>query len=212
VHIGCTHLTMIDDFEKLQILSGTVANTIRCLVPTHLCPNPDCQKNHFQDCPAVVGFLDLPESMHIPSGHWRGLFLPPLPSPALRPLQLCQDLQRLFVHGPQITDLDFLVGLPKLQEVGVHQSQVRVLVPLATLPSLASLRLTSLNLEGGGDIDISCLAASTTLTTLDFTGSSSVSNIAPLAQVATLKQITLTGCERVTDRSAFASNPGLHLV
>jgi len=139
-------------------------------------------------------------------------WIPPVPSPALMPLQLCMKLSTLSVSGPDITDLEFLANLPKLAEITVDKSQVRDLAPLSTLPSLSILRLTNLNLEGGAEIDLSCLAVSQTLTEVHFTGSSSIGNIAPLAGVPTLRMLDVTNCARVTDRRAFISNPGLKVV
>ena len=54
--------------------------------------------------------------------------------------------------------------------VQIDSSQVRDLSPLSTLPRLRKLALTKLNLEGGGEVDVS-----------------------PLAKVATLQEITFRG-------------------
>jgi Leucine-rich repeat (LRR) protein len=137
-------------------------------------------------------------------------YIMPLPSAALRPLQLCQRLEVLSVCGPAITDLDFVANLPALAELSVDASQVRDLGPLATLPSLRKLVLTNLNLEGGGEIDLSPLQRITTLEEACFSGSSAVANVAPLAKVATLRSLDVTNCARVTDRRAFTANP--HIV
>ena len=59
----------------------------------------------------------------------------------------------------------------------------RDLGPLATLRSLKKLTLTNLNLTGGGEVDLSPLADATTLEEVDFTGSSAIGNIAPLAKL-----------------------------
>ena len=63
-------------------------------------------------------------------------YIMPLPSTALLPLQLCQELQSLTVSGAQITDLEFVTKLPKLAELSLDDCQIRDLTPLSTLPSL----------------------------------------------------------------------------
>jgi len=63
-------------------------------------------------------------------------FIMPLPSAALLPLQLCQELASLTVSGAQITELDFISKLPKLTELSLDKCQFRNLEPLSTLPSL----------------------------------------------------------------------------
>ena len=215
VHIHCTKLLMA---EATGIGNVHKNNDAKLIHPGCHCPgNCGCGSGNrstiatlFADVPSMAsvkallheGPLFSTDTEHIMS----------LPSSALTPLQLCRDLVILSVTGPEITDLDFLANLPKLAEVIIEASQVRDLSPLATLPSLRVLHLIDLNLEGGGDVDVSCLAGSTTLTEVSFKGSSSVSDISPLASIPTLKQIDVTSCARVTDRRAFASNPGMKVV
>lgn len=74
------------------------------------------------------------------------------------------------------------------------------------------LSITNLNLEGGGEVDLSPLTTVATLEEVCFKGSSAVANIAPLAQIAGLAKIDVTDCARVTDRRAFVANAGLTIL
>jgi hypothetical protein len=73
------------------------------------------------------------------------------------------------------------------------------------------LTITNLNLEGGGEVDLSPLGEVATLEEVSFKGSAAVANIAPLAQIAALKKLDVTDCARVTDRRAFTANVGLEI-
>lgn len=207
VHIKCTRLVMADvaDVKVGYDLDGFSLQTPQLHKPTPQLLASDVDQLHQKVDQAVIGiatdlFARATERIMT------------LPSSALTPLQLCRELVHISVTGPEITDLAFLANLPNLTEVTVDNSQVRDLSPLATLPKLSDLKLTNLNLGGGGDVDITCLAHSDTLTYVSFSGSSSVAEIAPLAGIATLKQLDITGCERATDRRAFASNPGVAVI
>ena len=138
----------------------------------------------------------------------------PLPSQQLEPLQLCTKLVSFTVpaeHGPLITDLKFLRGLPQLQSLTLHGPKIRDFDQLATLPSLTLLMITALALDGGGEVDVTPLVAITTLQSIDFTDSPAVANVAPLAKIQTLKHLNVTGT-RVTDRRAFTACEGLKVV
>ena len=80
------------------------------------------------------------------------------------------------------------------------------------LAAQKKLSITNLNLEGGGEIDLSPLSTVATLEEVCFKGSSAVANIAPLAQIAALAKIDVTDCARVTDRRAFTANVGLEIL
>ena len=136
----------------------------------------------------------------------------PLPSASLMPLQLCERLQTLSVHGPQITSLDFLVDLAVLENVAVEGAQVRDLAPLATLPALRILAITKMDLQGGGEVDLEVLKGVQTLVEVSLCGSSAFSSISPLANIAGLKKLDITACPRVTDRRAFAAMTTLSIV
>lgn len=78
--------------------------------------------------------------------------------------------------------------------------------------SQRTLALEQLSLEGGAEIDLSPLSSLTTLHEASFRNSSGVANIAPLAKIAALQTLDITGCERVTDRRAFAASVGLTII
>ena len=137
--------------------------------------------------------------------------IPQLPPSALAPLQLCRDLQSLSVFGHQITELGFLAKLPELTELSLNNTQIRDLSPLATLPKLRTLRLTHLNLTGGGGVDVSPLASISTLEHVYFTDSPAISKIDALAKIAGLRHLDTRGT-RVADRTAFADKTRLKIV
>ena len=138
----------------------------------------------------------------------------PMPSPLLEPLQLCTKLVSFTVpaeHGSLITDLNFLRGLPRLETLVLSGPKIRDFDQLATLPSLRTLTVTNLALDGGGEVDVTPLVAITTLQSIDFTNSPAVANVAPLAKIQTLKTLNVTGT-RVTDRRALTACEGLTVV
>eukprot|EP01043_Picozoa_sp_COSAG02_P046178 COSAG02_NODE_4296_length_5538_cov_5.914690_3_plen_436_part_00 len=141
--------------------------------------------------------------------------IPPLPSAQLEPLQLCRKLKSLKVpesaHGQLITDLDFLRGLPQLESLEINMPKIKDLGPLATLPNMKRLIITGLTLEGGGEIDVTPLAAITTLEEINFKNSPAVANVASLAKISTLQILDVTGT-RVTDRRALAGCEGLRVI
>ena len=141
-------------------------------------------------------------------------FIMPLPAPLLEPLQLCRELVSFEVpkrHGEQITDIEFLRGLPKLEELLLHKPKIKDLVVLASLSNLKHLAITELTLDGGGEIDVTPLASLTTLETINFQDSPAVANVAPLAKILTLKTLNVTNT-RVTDRRALAGCEGLTVI
>ena len=137
--------------------------------------------------------------------------IPQLPSAELAPLQLCRELQSISFFGHQITDLKFLAALPELTEITLNNTQIRDLSPLATLPKLRTLRLTHLNLAGGGGIDTSPLAQISTLENVYFTHSQAVAKVDTLAGIEGLRHLDTAGT-RVTDRTAFANQTRLKIV
>jgi hypothetical protein len=225
VHVRCAKLVMagqageLDCVKKTGLLSPECTGHTAQVRPNNMwhlhtsncqCKNScNCSYNRLDLSTFSLQLEDVPSA----TGVAKALFatdteyIMPLPSAALRPLQLCQQLEILSVCGPAITDLDFVANLPVLAELSVDASQVRDLAPLATLPSLRKLTLTNLNLEGGGEIDLSPLQRVTTLEVACFKGSAAVANIAPLAKLATLRSLDVTNCARVTDRRAFTANP-----
>ena len=127
--------------------------------------------------------------------------------------------------------LDFLIGLDNLQELTIDNAQVRDLSPLQTLKGLRKLTLSNIVLRGGGVFDLAPLASSTTLAEVRFAhlahrclflrlvsvqlslrGTAAVDDIDPLASIATLKKLDLTGCKDGLSRTAFRDNTSLEFV
>ena len=95
--------------------------------------NPETFSLQLQDVPSSTGMQEaVAQTIFADATE----YIMPLPSGALLPLQLCQELESLTVSGPQITDLEFITKLPKLAELSLDKCQIRDLVPLSTLPAL----------------------------------------------------------------------------
>lgn len=188
---------------QLKNISGQNTWRLRC---THCTCNKQCgcngsstatpagQPGHVVDPESLnLKLEDIPSAPDVANVIAKALmgdeteYIMPLPSAALLPLQLCSDLTSLTVSGPQITDLDFVTGLPRLAELSVDKCQIRDLSPLATLPALRVLSITNLDLGGGGEIDLTPLSGIATLEEVCFKASSAVANIAALVPIAALK-------------------------
>eukprot|EP01043_Picozoa_sp_COSAG02_P006844 COSAG02_NODE_199_length_29529_cov_32.558289_13_plen_444_part_00 len=160
VHIACTKLEMGLPADQCRMIktvdntgvmadgvtsrNGTVVTGVRAVC----CGCQDnCACRHGGIAKESLKFKldDVPSSADVRKAVAEKLFaddteyLMPLPSAALLPLQLCQELEHLTVSGPQITDLEFIAKLPKLVELSLDKCQIRDLVPLSTLPSLVSV-------------------------------------------------------------------------
>jgi hypothetical protein len=188
VHIQCESLTMASKQRDLG-KGNDVSNR-----PTVSCPNKDLTEKAFFATDTT--------------------FLMPLPSRLLEPLQLCRDLKTFIVsseHGHNITDVDFVRGLPKLEHLELRKPKIKDFAQLATLPRLKTLIVSELAIYGGGEIDVTPLATLTTLESIDFNNSPAVANVASLAVLASLKTLNVTET-RVTDRRAFAGCDGLRVI
>ena len=158
VHIACTKLIMgVPDVRKVQTVArtgtmvdglttgrGTALTGLRamaCGCTDHCSCNygrvtKDALMFKLQDVPSAADVAKFVAEAHQALFADDTEWIMPLPSTALLPLQLCQELQSLTVSGAQITDLEFVTKLPKLAELSLDDCQIRDLTPLSTLPSL----------------------------------------------------------------------------
>ena len=231
VHIACTKLVMgvpVQEIDRVEKTGGTVdgiqhrdgrgngqaqAKGVAFKGNCNCSGFCSCGTGHVPCAEFKLKLEDVPSATGVSKALFAADtdFIMPLLSALLTPLQLCRDLTSFEVpkeHGSLITDLSFLRGLPNLEELTLHKPAIRDFDELATLPSLKTLVITDLALEGGGEIDVTPLAAATTLETISFRGSAAIANVAPLAKIVTLQELDVTDT-RVTDRRAFSGCEGL---
>ena len=98
----------------------------------------------------------------------------------------------LRVFGAAIDHLNFVEGLEHLSTLVVHESKIKSVDPLASLAKLRTLSLTSVNLNGHS-ISLIPLSGLALLETVDFTESSAIVDVAPLASCTGLRKLSLKG-------------------
>lgn len=118
------------------------------------------------------------------------------------------NLTRLGIQDLAISNLDALAQLIHLEELDADD------IPVENITAIANLQLTHLTLNGALLPDLSALAAITTLRSLNIDGSfgpvhtSPISDVAPLAALANLEELTLTDT-LISDLSELGGLPRL---
>ncbi|MGI6403607.1 MAG: leucine-rich repeat domain-containing protein [Oscillospiraceae bacterium] len=140
---------------------------------------------------------------------------------------LCRELQRLYLYdNPNLSDLSFLTGLPKLSQLILYGTGVTDLGPIGTLPELQELdlrknqlqtldtegkfpKLRKLKLEANQISDLSFLSSLVTLQELDLR-KNAISDLTPLQNLSNLQKLSLAGND-IEDLSPLAAGSYPHL-
>jgi hypothetical protein len=138
-----------------------------------------------------------------PLARLRRLVLDLVPRAGVQTLAALTSLEALAIERQPLADLTFTAALPRLRELTVQAAADArdFLAPLAGLPAL-----TQLEARGRGTVDLRPLAR-LPLTVLRL-GRTGVTDVAPLATVATLEDLELPE-NRVADIAALAGLPAL---
>ena len=126
--------------------------------------------------------------------HLRGLTIDTrLTTEDLKFLSSLKELERLtFANPEQLTELNSIAGLTKLQELWLESSQVSSLAPLANFAELRELKITNAKFD-----DLSPLRNLSNLEKLDV-GGCEISDLEPLTDLTSLLELDV-GDTRIDD-------------
>jgi hypothetical protein len=185
----------LEDFEPLMRHTGVSALTIFSRELTDLGPLAefrDLTSVRLIGCRAVT---DLAPVARLPRLTWLRI----VACPAIEdfsPLAEAPALRGLHVRtGEAVSDLDFLAGLRRLQVL--HLAGAESVTDLAPLGGLADLRV--LHLTSTQARDLAPLASLARLEELSLFASKEVADLGPLAGLERLRHVDLRGCDAVTE-------------